>query len=118
MPAAGPRVFDVFDFEGDVIARSASGPVLVDFWAEWCRPCLALAPVLEALAEALGGELVVARVNVEAHPEIAARFEVSGLPDLRIFRDGAVAGRFTGAPSRMRLRAFVKAHCPRTPSGA
>jgi thioredoxin 1 len=110
MSATGALVYDVFDFETDVIARSASVAVLVDFWAEWCRPCHALAPVLEVLADELAGELVVARVNVEAYPELAARFEVSRIPDLRLFRDSAIAGRFTGAPSRMRLRAFVAAH--------
>jgi len=111
MHSADPRVFDVFDFDAQVITRSASVPVLVDFWAEWCRPCLAFAPVLEALADEQGGRLVVAKVDIEAHPALATRFEVSGIPDLRLFRDGVVAARLTGTLSRMRLRALVEAHC-------
>src|SRR5215475_5668154 len=108
MHSTDPRVFDVLDFDAEVIARSAAVPVLVDFWAEWCRPCLAFAPVLEALVDELDGRLVVAKVNIEAHPAIAARFEVRGIPDLRLFRDGVIAGRLAGALSRMRLRALVE----------
>ena len=107
MRSADPKVFDVLDFDVDVIARSARVSVLVDFWAEWCRPCLALAPVLEALADELDGQLAVAKVNIEAHPAIAARFDVRGIPDLRLFRGGEIAGRLTGALSRHRLRALV-----------
>lgn len=104
-------VFDVVDFEEDVIVRSAQVPVLVDFWGEWCAPCVALGRTLEALAEELNGAFVLAKVDTATNQEVAARFGVSSLPDIKLFRHGKVVGGLTGTPPRARLRAFLTEHC-------
>jgi thioredoxin len=94
-------------FEQDVIARSAERPVVVDFWADWCGPCHALAPVLEAAIEARGGEVELVKVDVDAEPGLSERFGISGIPAVKAFRDGRVAAEFTGARSRAALDLFL-----------
>jgi len=94
-------------FETDVVQRSFDGPILVDFWAEWCGPCHALAPVLDAAVEARDGEVTLAKVDVDANPALSQRFSVSGIPAVKAFRDGRVVAEFAGARSRALVDSFL-----------
>ena len=86
---------DTATFENDVIGRSQERPIVVDFWADWCGPCHQLAPVLERAAEEHDVELV--KVDIDANPELAQRYGVSGIPAVKAFRNGHVVAEFVGA---------------------
>ena len=100
---------DVTDatFEQDVVERSRELPVVVDFWAEWCGPCKLLEPVLEKAAAARDGELVLAKLDVDANPAAASRFGVSGIPAVKAFRHGHVVAEFVGAQPPSAVAAFL-----------
>ena len=82
-------------FDGEVL--ESDRPVLVDFWAPWCGPCRMIAPSVEQLAEEYDGRAKIAKINVDDHPEVAARFGVRGIPALLFFQDGKIAGEVVGA---------------------
>jgi len=86
---------DTASFEHEVVERSRARPIVVDFWADWCGPCHALAPVLEQAAKERDVELV--KVDVDANPELAERYGVRGIPAVKAFRNGHVVAEFTGA---------------------
>jgi thioredoxin 1 len=92
-------------FDSDVL--QADRPVLVDYWAEWCGPCKAIAPVLEELAADYGDRLKIAKLNTDENPETPPRYGVRGIPTLMLFKDGHVEATKVGAVSKSQLTAFI-----------
>lgn len=103
-------------FESDVIEPSRQRPVLVDFWAEWCAPCLVIAPVLEQVVEGYAGaiSLVKLEVDIGENMKLAGRFKVRGFPTVILFRNAAEIARFSGALSRTQIRSFLSQHLDST----
>ena len=92
-------------FDQDVL--KAEGPVLVDFWAEWCGPCKMIAPVLEELAVEYGEKLKVCKMDVDANPDTAPKYGIRGIPTLILFNNGEPAGTKVGALSKSQLAEFI-----------
>ena len=91
----------------DALVREAPIPVLVDFWATWCPPCRAIAPELAKVAESSSGRLIVAKVNTDEVPQLATRFNVSGIPLLVLLRGGREVARLPGARPAAAIESFV-----------
>ena len=87
----------------DETVKSSTTPILVDFWAEWCGPCKAIAPVLKELSTELAGKVTIAKLDVDAHGDIAQRFSVMIIPTLLIFNNGEVQKRLVGAKGKGQL---------------
>jgi thioredoxin 1 len=95
-------------FSSDVLG--AEGPVLVDFWAEWCGPCRMIAPILEQIADETAGKLKVVKLNVDENPKTPAQFGIRGIPTLILFKGGQAAATQVGAVAKAQLSAFVQPH--------
>jgi thioredoxin 1 len=103
--AMKPTAVTDSSFETDVL--SAEGPVLVDFWAEWCGPCKMIGPFLEDLAADKAGKLTVAKVNIDENPQSPRKYGVRGIPTMILFKSGKVAGTKVGALAKTKLYEWV-----------
>jgi thioredoxin 1 len=92
-------------FDSEVL--KATGPVVVDFWAEWCGPCRMIAPALEEISGSLGDKVKIVKLNVDENPQTAAKYGIQSIPTLMIFKDGQLASRQIGAAPKQKLEQWI-----------
>jgi thioredoxin 1 len=101
---ASQTIVHLTDASFDAALTQSQEAVIVDFWAEWCGPCKAIAPLLEELAGEYVGRVTVAKVNVDEHPALAARFQVRSIPTLLFFKGGQVVDQLVGAMPKAKIK--------------
>ncbi|MFH1044969.1 MAG: thioredoxin TrxA [Pseudomonadota bacterium] len=101
------HIHHVTDATFEVEVLQAQSPVLVDYWAEWCGPCKAIAPTLEEVAKEYTGKIKVAKVNVDENQEIPRKYGIRGIPTLMLFKNGNIEATKVGALSKSQLTAFL-----------
>jgi thioredoxin 1 len=107
---AGHNVVELTDSSFATEVESGEGLVLVDFWAPWCMPCRAVAPVVQQLAEAYAGKVKVGKLNVDENPETAAAYGIRSIPTLALFKDGEPVEGVLGAVPRSHLETMIRQH--------
>jgi len=93
-------------FADDVL--NADGPVLVDFWAEWCGPCKMIGPSLEEISDELAGKVTIAKINIDENPDAPGKYGVRGIPTMILFKDGALAATKVGAAPKSALKGWIE----------
>jgi thioredoxin 1 len=109
-PMASDKVQTITDGNFESTIKNATVPVLVDFWAEWCQPCLRLGPAVDGLAAEFEGKLIVGKLNVDENPEVPGRFGVRSIPMLVLFKGGQAVDQSIGLVSKDVLKKMVTAH--------
>ena len=99
----------VTDATFDQAVLKASGPVVVDFWAEWCGPCRMISPTLEEISNSLNGKVTILKLNVDENPATAAKYGVMSIPTLMLFKNGEIASRQVGAAPKQKLHQWISA---------
>jgi thioredoxin 1 len=99
----------VTDATFDQAVLKASGPVVVDFWAEWCGPCRMISPALEEISNSLNGKVTILKLNVDENPATAAKYGVMSIPTLMLFKGGQLASRQVGAAPKQKLEQWITA---------
>ena len=113
---ASDKLLTLTDQNFDASVLASPEPVVVDFWAPWCGPCLALAPAVESLASVYAGEITVGKVNVDENPEVSKRYQVRGIPTVIVFKNGQAVDRSVGLVDKSSLQRMVEKYM-RSPIG-
>jgi thioredoxin 1 len=108
MAADNVQTFTDGNFEASVL--KAGGPVLVDFWAEWCGPCKRLAPTIDALATDYAGKLTIGKLNVDDNPNTAVKFQIRGIPAVLLFKHGKVVDQVVGLAPKEDFKKVIEKH--------
>lgn len=98
------------NFEKEVIEQSKNLPVLADFFAGWCPPCMMLKPILEKIAEESEGKFILAKVDTEESQNVCMKYNISGIPDVKLFKDGKVIAEFRGAMPESQVKDWLEKH--------
>ncbi|KTE41936.1 MULTISPECIES: thioredoxin TrxA [unclassified Sphingopyxis] len=102
----GTKAITDASFQSDVL--DSDTPVLVDFWAEWCGPCKMIGPALEEISDELAGKVVIAKINIDDHPEAPGKYGVRGIPTMILFKNGEIADTKVGAAPKSALKGWLE----------
>jgi thioredoxin 1 len=105
---ASENMVAITDATFDAEVLKSSTPVLIDFWAQWCAPCRAIAPMVDALAKEYAGKLKVVKIDIDSNPKTPTQYDVRSIPTLMLFKNGKVIGQIVGATPRPKVEELIK----------